>query len=130
MEVYLDNSATTRPRDEVIEEMNYMLTTAYGNPSSLHRMGLEVEKKIEKSREIIADFLGVRKDEIFFTSGGTESNNIAIQGIINRYSKQGNHIITSQIEHSSVLNIFKHYEQKGYRVTYLDVDENGFIDIE
>jgi len=110
MEVYLDNGATTRPRDEVIEEMNYMLKVAYGNPSSLHRMGLVAEKKIVEAREIIADFLAVRKDEIFFTSGGTESNNIAIQGLVNKYSKQGKHIITTKIEHSSVINIFKYYD--------------------
>ncbi|RKD32727.1 cysteine desulfurase family protein [Thermohalobacter berrensis] len=130
MEVYLDNGATTRPRDEVIEEMNIMLKEIYGNPSSLHRMGLEAEKKVEKSREIISNFLSVRPDEIFFTSGGTESNNIAIQGIVNRYSRRGKHIITTKIEHSSVLNIFKYYEEKGFKVTYLDVDEKGLVDLE
>lgn len=129
MQVYLDNSATTRPRDEVIQEMIYMLKEAYGNPSSLHRMGLDVEKRIQKAREIIADFLGVRKDEIFFTSGGTESNNIAIQGIVNKLSRKGNHIIATNIEHSSVLNIFKHYEEKGFKVTYLEVDKGGFVDL-
>ncbi|EOC99931.1 cysteine desulfurase family protein [Caldisalinibacter kiritimatiensis] len=130
MIVYLDNSATTRPRDEVIDVMNNMLKIDYGNPSSLHRMGLEAEKKVESSRQIIADFLRVRKDEIFFTSGGTESNNIAIQGLINKNSRAGKHIITTEIEHSSVLNIFKAYEQRGYDITYLNVDEYGFIDIE
>jgi len=130
MEVYLDNGATTRPRDEVIEEMNYMLKVAYGNPSSLHRMGLVAEKKIVEAREIIADFLAVRKDEIFFTSGGTESNNIAIQGLVNKYSKQGKHIITTKIEHSSVINIFKYYETKGFNVTYLNVDSYGLIDLQ
>ncbi|KNF09539.1 cysteine desulfurase IscS [Gottschalkia purinilytica] len=129
MKVYLDNSATTRPRDEVIECMIYMLKEEYGNPSSLHRMGLEVEKKVENSRKIISEFLKVNKEEIFFTSGGTESNNIAIQGIVNKYSKKGNHIITTKIEHSSVLNIFKHYESKSFEVTYLDIDEYGFIDL-
>ncbi len=129
MEVYLDNSATTKPRDEVVEEMNYMLKEAYGNPSSLHRKGLQAEKKIKKSRESIAKFLNAREDEIFFTSSGTESNNIAIQGLINRYGKRGNHLITSKIEHPSVINIFKHYETKGFDVTYLDIDEKGVVDL-
>ncbi|MGF7059184.1 cysteine desulfurase family protein [Brassicibacter mesophilus] len=130
MKVYLDNSSTTRPRDEVIDEINHMLKVDFGNPSSLHRMGLEAEKRIEGSRTIIADYLGVRKDEVFFSSGGTESNNVAIQGLVNKYSKRGKHIITSKIEHSSVLNTVKQYEDRGYRVTYLDVDEHGIIDLE
>ncbi|SHH86128.1 cysteine desulfurase [Caloranaerobacter azorensis DSM 13643] len=129
MEVYLDNSATTRPRDEVIDSMIYMLKSVYGNPSSLHRKGLEAEKEIEKSRTIISKFLGVDSKEIFFTSGGTESNNIAIQGIIKRYAKRGKHIITTKIEHPSVLNIFKYYEDKGFEVTYLNVNEKGIIDL-
>jgi len=130
MNVYLDNSSTTRPRDEVIEEMCYILREQYGNPSSLHRMGLEVEKKIENSRKIISDFLRCNKDEIFFTAGGTESNNIAIQGIINKNIKRGDHIITTKYEHPSVLNIIKHYESKGLKVTYLDLDEYGMINLE
>lgn len=130
MVVYLDNSATTRPRDEVINEMNIMLKEDYGNPSSLHRMGLAVEKKVKKARNTIADYLNVKSEEIFFTSGGTESNNLAIQGIINRYNKKGKHIITSRIEHSSVLNLFNKYEEQGYDVSYLDVNEDGIIDIE
>lgn len=129
MEVYLDNSATTKPRDEVIHSMIHMLKENYGNPSSLHRKGLIAEKEVRKVREIISDFLNARTDEIFFTSGGTESNNIAIQGIIEKYSKRGNHIITTKIEHSSVLNIFKKYEKKGFNITYLDVDRNGLIDL-
>lgn len=129
MMVYLDNSATTRPRDEVIEEMNYMLKICYGNPSSLHHLGFQAEKKVEEARKRIANFLKVRNDEIYFTSGGTESNNIAIQGLINKYSRQGNHIITTKIEHSSVLNIMKHYEEEGFKITYLDVDEEGVIDL-
>ncbi|WP_026894054.1 cysteine desulfurase family protein [Clostridiisalibacter paucivorans] len=129
MEVYLDNSATTKPREEVIDAMNYMQFKCFGNPSSLHRMGLNAEKKIKESRKIISEFLKVKSDEIYFTSGGTESNNIAIQGIINRFSKQGKHIITSHIEHPSVLNVFKKYESNGYKVTYLKVDKNGLIDL-
>lgn len=130
MKIYLDNSATTRPREKVVSEMVNMLTYDYGNPSSLHRMGLDVEKKIDKSRETIANYLKVSKDEIIFTSGGTESNNIAIQGIINKNSRMGKHLITSKIEHSSVTNVFKFFEEKGYNVTYLDVNENGLVDLE
>ncbi len=130
MKVYLDNSSTTRPRDEVIDEMLHMLKYEYGNPSSLHRMGLEVEKRIEGSRKCIADFLKCDKEEIFFTSGGTESNNISVQGLVNKNIKRGNHIVTTKFEHSSVLNIVKHYENKGLKVTYLDLDECGMINLE
>lgn len=129
MEVYLDNCATTKPREEVIDEINYMLRTCYGNPSSLHRLGLNVEKKLNEARETIANFLNVRKDEIYFTSGGTESNNLAVQGIVEKNSRKGHHIITTKIEHPSILNVFKYYENNGYHVTYLDVDKYGFIDL-
>lgn len=129
MFVYLDNSATTKPRESVIEEMNIMLREDYGNPSSLHRMGLNVEKKIKKSREMISKYLNIKTSELFFTSGGTESNNIAIQGIIEANKNKGKHIISSKIEHPSVLNILKKYEQNGFDITYLDVDEYGIIDI-
>jgi len=128
--VYLDNCSTTKPRDEVIDEINYMLKESYGNPSSLHSLGLKTEKRIEDSRKIIADFLNVRKDEIFFTSGGTESNNIAIQGLVNRYKRKGNHLITTKVEHSSIFNIFKYYENHGFEVTFLDVDDKGNVDLE
>ena len=129
MEVYLDNCATTKPREEVIDEINFMLKESYGNPSSLHRLGFNAEKKVEESREIISRFLNVNNDEIYFTSGGTESNNIAIQGLVNKNKKRGNHIITTEIEHPSVLNIFKYYESKGFDITYLKVDRFGFIDL-
>lgn len=129
MEVYLDNCATTRPRNEVIKEMVHVLKESYGNPSSLHNMGLEAEKMVQNSRRMIAEFLHVGKEEVFFTSGGTESNNLAIQGIVNKYKRQGKHLITTKIEHASVLNIFKYYEDQGYEVTYLDVDSKGMIDL-
>lgn len=129
MEVYLDNCSTTQPREEVVEEMVYALREEYGNPSSLHRLGLMAEKRIESARESIADFLNVSKDEIFFTSGGTESNNIAIQSIIRKFSRNGKHIITTSIEHPSVSNIYSFYEKQGYEVTYLKVDERGIISL-
>ncbi len=130
MKVYLDNSATTKPRERVVSEMMEMFINDYGNPSSLHRMGFDVEKKIENTRKVIANYLKVKGKEIIFTSGGTESNNIAIQGILNGYKRHGKHIITSKTEHSSVINIFKHFEEIGYSVTYLDVDSDGIVNLE
>ena len=130
MEIYFDNCSTTKARDEVIDEMIYYLKKEYGNPSSLHRMGFNVEKKVETIRESISNFLKVDKDEIYFTSGGTEINNLAIQWIINKYSRKGKHIITTSIEHPSVLNILKYYEERGYEITYLEVDINGLISLE
>lgn len=129
MNVYLDNSATTMPRDEVVDKMVECLKYNYGNPSSLHRMGLESEKAIENARNNISKFLNTNKDEIIFTSGGTESNNIAVQGIVSKYKRKGNHIITTKIEHPSVMNIFRYYEQNGFDVTYLNTDEFGLVDL-
>lgn len=130
MIIYLDNCSTTRPREDVVKEMIHVLRNEYGNPSSLHRMGLKIEKKLERTRELIGEFLNVDKDEIYFTSGGTESNNLALQSIINKYSRMGRHIITTSIEHPSVLNVLKHYEDRGYEVTYLKVNKKGFISLE
>lgn len=128
--IYLDNCATTRPRDQVINLMMNSLKEDFGNPSSLHRLGLNAEKKIKYSRDIICNFLKIQRNELFFTSGGTESNNIAIQGIINKYGQRGKHIITTKIEHPSVHNIMKYYETKGYNITYLNNDKMGNIDME
>lgn len=130
MEIYLDNCSTTKPRKEVIDEMLDALQNHYGNPSSLHRLGLNAEKRIEHSRRIIADALKVKPEEIYFTSGATESNNIAINSIIDKYSRFGKHIITTAIEHPSVYNVIKKLEERGYDVTYLKVDENGIISLE
>lgn len=128
--IYLDNCSTTKPREEVVEVIYKSLKEDYGNPSSLHRLGLDSEKKMKRSREIISDFLKVEPKEIFFTSGGTESNNIAIQSIIKKYSNRGRHIISSKIEHPSVLNVMKSYEEAGFDVTYLNTDNKGRIDLE
>jgi len=130
LEIYLDNCSTTQPREEVVEEIIYALRKEYGNPSSLHKLGLQAEIAMEKARETIADFLKVSKEEIFFTSGGTESNNIAIQSIISKYNRIGKHIITTLIEHSSVYNVYKFYEEQGFEVTYLKVNERGIISLE
>lgn len=130
MEVYFDNSATTKPYREVVDAMVEMLTDHYGNPSSLHRMGIHAERAVKEAREIIAKALHVKSKEIFFTSGGTESNNIAIRGAVQANRKRGNHLITSAIEHPSVLNTFKALEEEGYRVSYIPVNKAGVIDLD
>jgi|LSQX01.2.fsa_nt_gb cysteine desulfurase len=129
-EVYLDNSATTKPYNEVIEIMTEILSDKYGNPSSLHVKGLEAEREIKKARQIISSGLNTASEEIYFTSGGTEANNISIIGAARLNRKKGNHLITSRIEHPSVLNVFKYLEEEGFDVSYIDVDKNGIIDIE
>ncbi len=130
MEIYLDNAATTKPRKEVVEAILKSLEKEYANPSSLHRKGMEVEKEIKRVRRILAKALGCREDEVIFTSSGTEANNLAIKGIVDAYKRAGNHIITCKTEHKSVLNTFNILEKQGYEVTYLDVDEKGFISID
>jgi len=130
MEVYLDNAATTKPRKEVVESIVKSLEEQYGNPSSLHKKGVEVEKEIKRIRRIVAKALGCTDQEIIFTSSGTEANNLAIRGITDAYKRSGNHIITSKIEHKSVLSTFNDLEKKGFEVTYLDVDKKGFISID
>ncbi|HEY4544356.1 MAG TPA: cysteine desulfurase family protein [Tissierellaceae bacterium] len=126
--IYLDNCATTKMRKEVIEEMIKSYENDFANPSSLHRLGMGTEKKIEESRKTISSYLKVRDKEVFFTSGGTESNNIAIFSSVEKMKNRGNHIITTKIEHPSVYNCMKKLENDGYNVDYLDVDEYGNID--
>lgn len=130
MDIYLDNSATTKPYKEVIDKMVYALSTDYANPSSLHRKGIEVEKNIKNIRQNIARTLGAKDKEIYFTSGGTEANNAIIRGVANLHKKRKNHIISTVIEHPSVLNTLKDLEEDGFEVTYLPVDTTGKIDIE
>ena len=102
-QVYLDNSSTTKVLDEVANTVFDVMTLYYGNPSSLHRMGIEAEKIMNESRKSVAKALGVTSNEIYFTSGGTESNNLAVKGVVKSLSKRGNHLITTTIEHPSVL---------------------------
>lgn len=128
--IYLDNCSTTKPREEVIKIMSESMVDYFGNPSSLHRLGMISEKKIKESRSYIAKYLDVDSNEIYFTSGGTEGNNIGIQSVVNKFKNRGNHIITTKIEHPSVLNIMKNYEKQGFKVTYLDVDDLGYISLE
>jgi cysteine desulfurase len=128
--IYLDNAATTKPHEEVLQKSLSVYREMYGNPSSLHSMGLDIEREINNSAKIIADCLNVEKSEIFFTSGGTESNNIAIQGIAKAYERSGNHIITTMAEHSSVKETCRYLGENGYIVTYLKVNEFGKIDMD
>ena len=130
MEIYLDNSATTKPYEQVIEKMVYALTTDYANPSAVHKKGVEVEKNIKQIRQLIAKSIGCKDKEIIFTSGGTEANNTIIRGIANLHKKRKNHIITTNIEHPSVLKTMADLEEQGFEVTYLKVNENGLVDIE
>lgn len=127
MKVYLDNGATTQVAKEVAKSMQMMLTKKFGNPNSLHSFGEEAKKEMEKAREIIAKKINAEPNEIIFTSGGTESDNLAIKGLA--YEKKKGHIITSRIEHPAVLETCKELEKEGFKVTYLGVDKEGFIDL-
>lgn len=127
-EIYLDNSATTKTDPRVLEEMARVAVHSFGNPSSLHRKGREAERILAVSRKVMADLLGVRENEIIFTSGGTESNNLAVLGIARRYRRRGNHLITTAIEHSSILEPFQLLEKEGFDVTYLLPDSKGLVD--
>ncbi|MDX8345009.1 cysteine desulfurase family protein [Rossellomorea sp. YZS02] len=125
--IYFDNSATTKPYKEVLDTFLKVNESYYANPSSIHSFGGRVEKLIQQSREQIASLLGIKTKEVFFTSGGTESNNLAIKGTALQYGHRGKHIITTKIEHPSVINAFKQLETFGYSATYLDVDANGKV---
>ena len=125
--IYLDNGATTMVDPKVVQEMAPYFEEKYGNASSTHHKGQEAKMALEEARETIAKSIGARHDEIIFTSGGTESNNIAIKGIAFANKKKGNHIITTKIEHDCVLNACKWLESQGFKVTYLDVDRQGFV---
>lgn len=130
MEAYLDNSATTKVSDGVRDIVVKTMTEDFGNPSSLHMKGIEAEKYLRDAREIIAKALKVTEKEIIFTSGGTEANNMALIGVAEAYKRAGRHIITTAIEHASVLNTMKYLTEQGYSVTYLNVDKSGRIDLE
>ncbi len=128
--IYLDNSATTKTDDEVIKAMLPYLSESYGNPSSIYKLGRENRKTVEEARDKVAKVLHCKTNEIYFTAGGSESDNTAIRGIAHSYQSKGNHIITSKIEHPAVLETCKQLEKEGFEVTYLGVDENGIVDLE
>lgn len=128
--VYLDNSATTPIDKEVVETMLPFLTEKFGNASSIHFFGQEARGAIDKARHQVADLINSRPNEIVFTSGGTEANNLAIRGLLEANDKYGKHIITSEIEHSAVKEVCEDLSKRGFEVTYLPVYENGIVKIE
>lgn len=128
MRVYMDNGATTKVDEKVVKVMQEFMVDRFGNPSSLHQFGREVKNALDRSRKVIAAKINADPEEIIFTSGGTEADNLAIKGIVYT-NKNKNHIITSKIEHPAVLNTCKQLEKDGFRVTYLNVDEDGFVDL-
>ena len=130
MEAYLDNSATTRCLEEVTDKMVHIMREDYGNPSSMHMRGVEAEKYIKEAKAFFASNLKVNEKEIYFTSGGTESNNLALIGCAMANRRAGNHLITTSVEHASVLNTMKYLEEQGFRVTYLPVDEDGRVSLD
>ena len=126
-DIYLDNSATTRPYDEVVRHMADVATNTYGNPSSMHTLGIEAERLVKAARESLAKALDADPREIYFTSGGTESNNMAIRSYLEANPRKGKHIITTSIEHPSVLEVFKMLENQGFAVDWIGVDNEGRI---
>ena len=128
--MYLDNSATTQVSEEVFEEMKPYFTEEFGNPSTLYKYGRESKKALELARQRVADAINAKPDEIIFTSGGSESDNLAIKGIAFKLAKKGKHIITTNIEHPAVKNTLGFLESLDFKVTYLPVNENGIIEIE
>lgn len=125
--VYLDSASTTYVNSEVLREMMPMFNSNFGNASSLHSVGREALSKVDEARIKIAKAINASPSEIYFTSGGTEANNWAIKGLAYANKSKGNHIITSKIEHHSVLDACKELEKEGFRVTYLDCDETGMV---
>ena len=128
--VYLDNAATTKMSNKVMEEMTKSFSENYGNPSSVHSLGQRAKSAIERARHIVAQSLKVETTEIVFTSGGAEGNNLAIRGFLKANNDKGKHIITSKIEHSTILKTFEQLENEGYEVSYIGVDEKGVVNIE
>lgn len=128
--IYLDNAATTKTAPEVVEAMLPYFSEYYGNASTVYAFGEESRKAVTHARDIIAGALSAKADEIYFTAGGSESDNWALKATAEAYKAKGNHIITSKIEHHAILHTCEYLEQQGFEVTYLDVDENGFVSLE
>ena len=131
MEVkYFDNSATTRVKDEVFKEMIPYLSIEYGNPSSLYSIGRSAKRAMSEARRRVASLINCSPEEIYFTSCGSESDNTALKGIAYANKEKGNHIITSKIEHPAILNSCKNLENKGFKISYIDVDKDGMLNLE
>ena len=127
--IYLDHGATTKLNEEVFEAMKPYLFELYGNPSSLHFFGREVRKGMEEAREKVAAAIGAQPREIVFTSGGTESDNLAIRGVARAQQKKGNHIITSAVEHHAVFDACNALKEEGFDITVIPVDETGMVSV-
>lgn len=130
MEIYFDNAATTKPRKEVIDKMLPYITEKYGNPSSIYKIARENKEAVDEARQAVAEAINAKPNEIYFTAGGSESDNWALKGIADSYSDKGRHIITTAIEHHAILHTCEYLESKGFEVTYLPVDEYGIISVE
>ena len=128
--IYLDNAASTKPRKEVIEEMVRVMNNEYANPDAIHEYAHKTLLNMKNQKEKMARLLGLNSKEMYFTAGGSDGNNIIIQGIVEANSRNKKHLITTKIEHSSVYEIFRNYEKEGYEVDYLDVSEYGEVDVE
>lgn len=128
--IYLDYSATTPVDDRVLDTFVKVTRDYIGNPNSLHELGVKAKKLIDASTKQIADILKVKESEVIYTSGASEANNMAIKGICFKYKNRGKHIITTTLEHSSVLEVFKYLESEGFEVSYAKLDENGVVDID
>jgi len=130
MQAYLDNSATTKPYKEVADVMSRIMLDYYGNPSSMHMLGVEAEKQLTEATKIIADTLKCKPSEILYTSGGTESDNLALIGVARTQHRTGKHIITTAIEHPAILETCAYLEKEGFEISYLDTDELGIIKLD
>ena len=128
--IYLDNAATTQVRPEVLEEMLPYFTEHYGNPAAIYSFASEAGHAVAHARQTVADVIGANKDEIYFTGGGSESDNWALKATAEAYSSKGKHIITSTIEHHAILHTAEWLEKQGYEVTYVPVDENGTVKLD
>lgn len=128
--IYLDNAATTRTSEEVVNAMLPYFTENYGNPSSIYEIGQRSKEAITTAREQIAEVIGAKTEEIYFTAGGSEADNWALKAAFEAYSQKGHHIITTKIEHHAILHTCEYLEKKGAEITYLDVDENGLVNLD
>jgi cysteine desulfurase len=130
MAIYFDNAATTKPRKEVIDKMLPFITESYGNPSSIYSIARQNKAAVDEARQNVADAINARVNEIYFTAGGSESDNWALKGVADSYSSKGKHIITTAIEHHAILHTCEFLESKGFEVTYLPVDEYGVVSVD
>lgn len=128
--IYLDNAATTRVDKEVYEAMHPYFEESYGNPASVYTFAGEINSEVARARKTVADFIGATPEEIYFTGGGSESDNWALKGVALANKSKGNHIITSKIEHHAILHTCEFLEKNGYEITYVDVDENGVVKLD